>query len=166
MRFLSSGESHGKAISAIIDGFPSGVSIDFEFLNEELKRRQKGFGRGKRMEIEKDTIEILSGIRFGISLGTPISFLIYNKDWESWKEKLSIEPLDQNNIIKDSKILNPRPGHADFPGYIKYRFDDIRNVIERSSARETAARVAVGGFAKIFLKVFGINIYSIVNRIG
>ncbi|MHB1334670.1 MAG: chorismate synthase [Candidatus Humimicrobiaceae bacterium] len=166
MRFLSSGESHGKAISAIIDGFPSGISIDFEFLNEELKRRQKGFGRGKRMDIEKDKIEILSGIRFGRTLGTPISFLIYNNDWESWNEKLSIMPLDENNISKDNKILNPRPGHADFPGYVKYRFDDIRNVIERSSARETAARVAVGGFAKIFLKTFNINIYSIVNKIG
>jgi len=166
MRFLSSGESHGKAISAIIDGFPSGISIDFEFLNEELKRRQKGFGRGKRMDIEKDKIEILSGIRFGRTLGTPISFLIYNNEWENWNEKLSIMPLDENNISKDNKILNPRPGHADFPGYIKYRFDDIRNVIERSSARETAARVAVGGFAKIFLKTFNINIYSIVNKIG
>jgi len=166
MRFLSSGESHGKAISAIIDGFPSGVNIDFEFLNEELKRRQKGFGRGKRMNIEKDKLEILSGIRFGVTLGTPISFLIFNNDWENWKEKLSIEPLKQNNSVKDNKILNPRPGHADLPGYLKYRFDDIRNVIERSSARETAARVAVGGFAKIFLKSFDINIYSIVNRIG
>jgi chorismate synthase len=166
MRFLSSGESHGKAISAIIDGFPSGISIDFEFLNEELKRRQKGFGRGKRMDIENDKIEILSGIRFGQTLGTPISFLIYNNDWENWNEKLSIVPLDENNISKANKILNPRPGHADLPGYVKYRFDDIRNVIERSSARETAARVAVGGFAKIFLKAFNINIYSIVNKIG
>ncbi|MHB1376821.1 MAG: chorismate synthase [Candidatus Humimicrobiaceae bacterium] len=166
MRFLSSGESHGKAISAIIDGFPSGVNIDFDFLNEELKRRQKGFGRGKRMDIEKDKLEILSGIRFGVTLGTPISFLIFNSDWENWKEKLSIEPLEQNNSVKDNKILNPRPGHADLPGYLKYRFDDIRNVIERSSARETAARVAVGGFAKIFLKSFDINIYSVVNRIG
>jgi chorismate synthase len=162
MKFLSSGESHGKAISAIIDGFPSGVGIDFEFLNNELKRRQKGFGRGKRMEIEKDKLEILSGVRFGASLGTPISFLIFNNDWENWREKLSVEPVE----AEDAGILNPRPGHADFPGYVKYRFNDIRNVIERSSARETATRVAVGGFAKIFLKSFGINIYSIVNRIG
>ena len=166
MRFLSSGESHGKAISAIIDGFPSGVCIDFEFINEDLKRRQHGFGRGERMNIEKDKIEILSGIRSGITLGTPISFLIYNKDWENWKERLGIEATNQNNITDESKILNPRPGHADLPGYIKYRFDDIRNVIERSSARETAARVAAGAFAKIFLKSFGISIYSIVNRIG
>ena len=165
MRFISSGESHGKALSAIIDGFPSGLSIDFEFLNNELKRRQKGFGRGKRMHIENDNLEILSGIRFGKTLGTPISFLINNKDWENWDEKLSVAPL-KNNTEKTDKILNPRPGHADLPGYIKYRFDDIRNVIERSSARETAARVAVGGFAKTFLKVFNINIYSIVNRIG
>jgi chorismate synthase len=166
MRFLSSGESHGKAISAIIDGFPSGVSIDFEFLNDELKRRQKGFGRGKRMDIEKDKLDILSGIRFGVTLGTPISFLIFNSDWENWKEELSVKPLVQNNSAESNKILNPRPGHADFPGYVKYRFDDIRNVIERSSARETAARVAAGGFAKIFLKSLNINIYSIVNRIG
>src|SRR5665811_1093616 len=108
MRFLSSGESHGKAISAIIDDFPSGASIDFDFLNEELKRRQKGFGRGKRMDIEKDKLEILSGIRFGVTLGTPISFLIFNNDWENWKEKLSIEPLKQNNSVKVNKILNPR----------------------------------------------------------
>jgi len=166
MRFLSSGESHGKALSAIIDGYPSGLEISFEFLNEELSRRQKGFGRGKRMDIEKDRIEILSGIRFGITLGTPISFLIYNRDWENWKGKLSLESLGQNSIVEESKILNPRPGHADLPGYLKYKFDDIRNVIERSSARETAARVAAGGFAKIFLKSLGINIYSIVNRIG
>ena len=165
MRFISSGESHGKALSAIIDGFPSGLSIDFEYLNEELKRRQKGFGRGERMHIENDSLEILSGIRFGKTLGTPISFLINNNDWKNWNEKLSIKPL-KNNTDQTDKILNPRPGHADLPGYIKYRFDDIRNVIERSSARETAARVAVGGFAKIFLKVFNINIYSIVNRIG
>ncbi|MHB1345933.1 MAG: chorismate synthase [Candidatus Humimicrobiaceae bacterium] len=166
MRFISSGESHGKAISAIIDGFPSGLSIDFEFLNNELKRRQKGYGRGKRMDIEKDSMEILSGIRFGKTLGSPISFLIYNADWKNWDEILSIKPLDKNIGNNDSRILNPRPGHADLPGYLKYRFDDIRNVIERSSARETAARVAAGGFAKLFLKMFDINIYSIVNKIG
>ena len=166
MRFLSSGESHGKALSAIIDGYPSGLEISFEFLNEELSRRQKGFGRGKRMDIEKDRIEILSGMRFGITLGSPISFLIYNRDWENWKGKLAVESLGQNSIMDEGKILNPRPGHADLPGYLKYKFDDIRNVIERSSARETAARVAAGGFAKIFLKSLGINIYSIVNRIG
>ena len=166
MRFISSGESHGKAICAIIDGFPSGLSIDFEFLNNELKRRQKGYGRGKRMDIEKDSMEILSGIRFGKTLGSPISFLIYNADWKNWDEKLSIKPLNKNNGTNDIRILNPRPGHADLPGYLKYRFDDIRNVIERSSARETAARVAAGGFAKLFLKMFDINIYSIVNKIG
>ena len=166
MKFLSSGESHGKALSAIIDGYPSGVNIDFEFLNDELKRRQKGFGRGKRMDIEKDKLEILSGIRFGMTLGTPISFLIFNNDWENWEEKLGLMPLTQDKSDKSDKILNPRPGHADLPGYLKYRYDDIRNVIERSSARETAARVAVGAFAKLFLKSFDINIYSIVNRIG
>ena len=166
MRFLSSGESHGKAVSAIIDGLPSGMIIDFDFINKELERRQKGFGRGKRMGIEKDKIEILSGIRFGRTLGTPVSFLIRNNDWENWKEKLSIEPLQEGYVSTDAKILNPRPGHADLPGYIKYRFDDVRDVIERSSARETAARVAVGGFAKIFLKAFNIDVYSIVNKIG
>ncbi|MCE5330430.1 chorismate synthase [bacterium] len=166
MRFLSSGESHGKALSGIIDDYPSGVDIDFDFIGNELKRRQSGYGRGERMAIEKDRLEILSGIRYGATIGSPISFLIHNKDWENWKKKMSVSSsgLCCDNDIE--KILNPRPGHADFSGYIKYRFDDIRNVIERSSARETAIRVAVGGFAKILLKSFGIYIYSFVEQIG
>ncbi|MCL5771042.1 MAG: chorismate synthase [Actinobacteria bacterium] len=167
MRFLSSGESHGKALAGIIDDFPSGVNIDIDFINNELKRRQSGYGRGKRMDIEKDKIEIISGIRHGKTSGSPISFLISNKDWENWKEKMSLEAKQINeNDFEESAILNPRPGHADFGGFIKYRLNDIRDVIERSSARETAIRVAAGGFAKILLKAFDIYVYSFVEQIG
>lgn len=167
MKFLSSGESHGKALAGIIDDFPSGVNIDFSYINNELKRRQSGYGRGKRMDIEKDSLEVLSGVRHGETIGSPISFLIYNKDWENWKEKMAVEFSDSKaENTNDLKILNPRPGHADFAGYTKYRLDDIRNVIERSSARETAVRVAAGGFAKILLKNFNIFVYSFVTQIG
>jgi len=182
MRFLSAGESHGLAITGIIDDFPSGLKIDFNFINNELKRRQLGYGRGKRMNIESDKIEVISGIRYGVTIGSPISFLIFNKDWENWQKTMSLNEVNDvsfkksSNNISDSAfnlssqrelpIYNPRPGHADFAGFIKYRFDDIRNVIERSSARETAARVAAGSFAKILLKNFGINIYSFVSQIG
>ncbi|MDD5658644.1 MAG: chorismate synthase [Actinomycetota bacterium] len=166
MRFLSSGESHGKALIGIIDEYPSGLDIDFDFIENELKRRQSGYGRGKRMAIEKDKLEILSGIRNGQTLGSPISFLIYNKDWRNWEKKMSANKDIFYTENESDKILNPRPGHADFPGYVKYRFDDIRNVIERSSARETAIRVAAGSFAKILLKSFGIYIYSFVEQIG
>lgn len=167
MRFLSSGESHGKALAGIIDDFPSGADIDFNFISRELKRRQSGYGRGKRMDIEKDKIEIISGIRNGITTGSPISFLIFNKDWENWKEKMSLEAKQiSENDFEESAILNPRPGHADFSGFIKYRLNDIRDVIERSSARETAIRVAAGSFAKILLKAFDIYVYSFVEQIG
>ncbi|MCL4385762.1 MAG: chorismate synthase [Cyanobacteria bacterium] len=166
MRFLSSGESHGKALCGIIDDFPSGANIDFDFINNELKRRQSGYGRGMRMQIEDDKLEIISGIRNGITLGSPISFLIFNKDWQNWKDRLSPEALDIKDIENSEKILNPRPGHADFSGYVKYRFDDIRNVIERSSARETVIRVAAGSFAKILLEVFNVFVYSFVEKIG
>ena len=156
MKFLTAGESHGKALNCIITDYPSGVAIDINFINSELSRRQKGFGRGGRMSIEKDTIDILSGIRKGRSTGSPISFLINNKDWDNWKDK----------IEKEKDILNPRPGHADLSGFLKYRLESIRDVIERSSARETAARTAAGAFAKLILTSIGIFIISYVNRIG
>ena len=166
MRYLTAGESHGKGLVGIIDDYPSGVSICIDFLNSELARRQKGFGRGERMAIEKDIIDIISGIRKGKSIGSPISFIIQNKDWGNWKEIMDIDPvLSKNNDLK-ARLLNPRPGHADLTGFLKYRLDDIRDVIERSSARETAARVYAGGFAKIVLKLLGINIFSYVTRIG
>lgn len=166
MRYLTAGESHGKGLAGIIDDYPSGVSIGIDFLNEELARRQKGFGRGKRMSIEKDAIEIISGVRKGKSIGSPISFIIQNKDWCSWKEIMDINPTRSNDKDLKNRLLNPRPGHADLPGFLKYRPDDIRDIIERSSARETAARVCIGGFAKIILKLLGINVFSYVSQIG
>ncbi len=156
MIFLTAGESHGEALSGIINDFPSGIEIDVDFINSELARRQMGFGRGQRMSIEKDEIKLLSGIRKGISTGSPISFVIYNIDWENQKEKLGSE----------EDILNPRPGHADLPGILKYRLSSIREVLERSSARETAVRVAVGAFAKLFLSGFDVFILSYIEQIG
>ncbi|MBZ0199843.1 MAG: chorismate synthase [Ignavibacteriaceae bacterium] len=162
IRFLTAGESHGKALTAIIEGFPSNMKIEEDYINFQLKRRQSGYGRGGRMKIESDRAEILSGIRFRKTLGTPISLLIKNNDWENWTEKMSPE-----NKKKDSeKISIPRPGHADLVGTTKYNFDDIRNSIERSSARETAARVAAGSIARKFLEEFGITIGSYVESIG
>ncbi len=166
MRFLTAGESHGKGLVGIIDDYPSGVLINIDFLNHELSRRQKGFGRGRRMSIETDEVEIISGIRKGKSTGSPISFIIKNKDWDNWKEVMNIIPPGGKDIEIEKKLLNPRPGHADLSGFLKYRLDDIRDVIERSSARETAVRTGVGGFAKIILKLLGINIFSYVNQIG
>jgi len=166
LRFLTAGESHGKGLVGIIDDYPSGVLIDIGNLNYELVRRQKGFGRGKRMSIEKDEVEIISGIRKGRSIGSPISFIIKNKDWKNWKEIMDINPDGKDNADLEDRLLNPRPGHADLPGFLKYRSDDIRDVIERSSARETAARVCAGSFAKIVLKLMGISILSYVVQIG
>jgi chorismate synthase len=165
LRYLTAGESHGKALVGIIDGYPSGVPVDIDFINKELARRQKGTGRGGRMAIESDEVEIISGIRKSYSIGSPISFLIHNKDWVNWKDIMNISQ-DGSCENKEKILLNPRPGHADLTGFLKYRFNNIRDVIERSSARETAARVCVGGFAKIALNLFGIKIYSYVTRIG
>ncbi len=162
IRYLTAGESHGKALNVIVEGFPSNLKVDPKEINKELKRRQGGYGRGTRMKIESDQAEILSGIRFGKTLGSPISMIIQNHDWENWKEKMSVE----SSSINVDKITIPRPGHADLVGTLKYNFDDIRNSIERSSARETAARVAAGSIAKIFLKEFGIVIGSVVENIG
>ncbi len=170
-RFLTSGESHGKCLNAIIEGVPAGFAINKDFINTELARRQVGYGRGGRMAIEKDTVEILSGVRFGISTGAPVSMEIQNKDWENWEISMSTDPVDLNdgyvqNIIKSREITRIRPGHADFAGAIKYGHLDIRNVLERSSARETATRVAVGAIAKCILSAFSINGFSHVTRIG
>lgn len=161
IRFLTAGESHGKALTTIIEGFPANLVLKNEYLNYHLKRRQAGYGRGLRMQIESDTAEILSGVRFQKTLGSPISFLIKNKDWENWIEKMSPEKKGSAE-----KITIPRPGHADLVGISKYNFDDIRNSIERSSARETAARVAAGSVARRLLEEFGISIGSFVESIG
>jgi len=162
IRFLTAGESHGKAFVTIVEGFPSNLPISSDYIDFHLKRRQGGYGRSNRMKIESDAVQILSGIRLGKTLGSPISFLIENKDWVNWKDVMSIvKPTDS---IK--KITIPRPGHADLVGVSKYNFDDIRNSIERSSARETAARVAAGSVARKFLEHFGIQIGSYVESIG
>jgi len=162
LRFLNAGESHGPALTAIVEGYPSNVKITTDRINKELARRQKGYGRGGRMKIEKDTVEILSGVRFGITLGSPITLMVRNKDWENWTDIMAIEGDPTNK----KQILEPRPGHADLTGGIKYGFYDLRNVLERASARETTTRVAVGALCKILLEDIGIKIGSYVLSIG
>ena len=162
IKFLTAGESHGKALIGILQGLPSGLEITSEYINHQLSRRQLGYGRGGRMKIETDTVEILSGIRHGKTLGSPIAIMIKNNDYENWIDQMGVEPT-RNNI---KKITLPRPGHADLSGIKKYDFDDIRNVIERSSARETAMRVALGAICKKFLSEASIDIHSRVLSIG
>jgi len=164
LRYLTAGESHGKGLLAILEGIPAGLKLSSEDIDRELKRRQAGYGRGKRMEIEKDKVEIISGIRLGKTLGSPIALLIKNLDWENWREVMVIE--DKKVVLQNPSLAHPRPGHADLAGAIKYNFDDLRNVLERASARETAARVAVGAICKRFLFEFNIRIYSRVIQIG
>lgn len=168
MRYLTSGESHGQCLNAIIEGFPAGIKIKEDFINEQLAKRQSGYGRGGRMKIETDTIKILSGVRFGISTGAPICIQIENKDWENWTIPMSTTPISEKNLhIADSKKITAiRPGHADLAGATKYNHTDIRNVLERSSARETTTRVAVGAFAKTLLDYLDIDIFSYVIQIG
>ncbi|MEW6481928.1 MAG: chorismate synthase [bacterium] len=156
LRFLTAGESHGPSLTVILEGLPAGLFIDKEEINKQLARRQMGYGRGGRMKIEKDEIEITGGIRKGYTLGSPLCMNIKNKDWENWREKWdNVEP-----------ILSPRPGHADLSGAIKYGHSDLRNVLERASARETAARCAVGCVCKGFLSNFGIDVLGYVVSIG
>jgi chorismate synthase len=162
LRYLTAGESHGPQLTALVEGLPSGLRIDIDSINNDLARRQGGYGRGGRMQIEKDKVEILSGVRWGETLGSPITLSIKNRDWPNWQEKMSpFEEYRDDSI----KVTHPRPGHADLPGVLKYDHRDVRNVLERSSARETAIRVAVGSCAKCFLKEFGISVYGIVSEI-
>ncbi len=169
-RFLTAGESHGQCLNAIVEGMPSGVHISEDFINSQLQRRQVGFGRGGRMKIEKDTAKILSGIRHGITIGSPISLEIQNKDWENWVIPMNPNEVEQNEenlkLIESKKIINVRPGHADLAGALKYNHTDVRNILERSSARETAVRVAVGSVAKSLLNEFNIDVISYVTQIG
>jgi len=169
IRYLTAGESHGKGLTAIMEGVPANLELTAEYINNELARRQMGYGRGGRMKIETDTAEILSGIRFGRTLGSPIALFIENRDWENWQEIMSSTPSKSPPLVKGGVggvVTRPRPGHADLSGAIKYNQKDIRNILERSSARETAARVAVGSVAKRLLEEFGIKIYSWVTEIG
>jgi chorismate synthase len=162
LRFLTAGESHGKGLVVIIEGIPAGLALDEEYIARELGRRQKGYGRSGRMEIEQDHAEIVSGVRHGLTIGSPVSFLIRNRDWENWKETMSISPPE----TRIEPVTRPRPGHADLPGAIKYHLDDIRPIMERASARETTARVAVGAVAKRLLEEFGIELHSHTICIG
>jgi len=163
IRYFTAGESHGPALSAIVEGMPAGVPITSEEINAQLARRQQGHGRGGRMKIETDKAEVLSGIRFGKTIGSPIALVIKNRDWENWTSTMAQFGKPDEEI---TKITIPRPGHADLAGRIKYGFDDIRPVIERSSARETAARVAAGALSKAFLKTLGVEIGSYISAIG
>ena len=165
LKFLTAGESHGKGLVVIIEGMPSNVPISLEQIQHIMQKRMKGSGAGGRMMIETDTVEILSGVRFGKTLGSPIALLILNKDFANWGEKMSSE--DQSEEIKASaQVTNPRPGHVDLPGAQKYNFDDVRNVLERASARETTARVAAGAVFMQLLAQFGIEIASHTLQIG
>lgn len=161
LRFISGGESHGKILSCILEGLPAGLKVSSDFVNSELKRRQGGYGRGGRMKIESDKIIFGSGIRFGETLGSPITLLIKNRDWENWQKKMCAESEPQGE-----KVTNARPGHADLTGAAKYSRDDVRDILERSSARETAMRVAAGALCKIFLNECGIKISSKVLSVG
>jgi chorismate synthase len=161
-RFLTSGESHGPGLTAIIEGIPAGLKLSAEDINYHLQRRQGGYGRGGRMKIEKDQVIFRSGLRHGLTLGSPITLEITNRDWENWQVKMSVTPVDE----PIEAVTLVRPGHADFAGVIKYGHQDIRNVIERSSARETAARVAVGAVCLAFLREFGVEIHSHVLSVG
>lgn len=161
-RFLTAGESHGKALTTIVEGMVAGLPLAEEDINRDLERRQRGYGRGGRMQIEKDRVDILSGVRHGKTLGSPIALLIRNRDWENWKETMSISPVD----TKIERVTRLRPGHADFAGSLKYGFADVRNVLERSSARETVARVAAGAIARRFIEQFAIVVRSHTVAIG
>lgn len=163
-RYLTAGESHGESLTAIIDGLPAGLPLTEEAINDDLARRQKGYGRGGRMAIEEDRVHITSGVRWGVTLGSPLTLTIRNLDWENWKDTMSVEAPKPGVAVK--RVTRPRPGHADLAGAMKYGHRDIRNVLERSSARETTARVAVGGVAKQLLSEFGIGILSHVTEIG
>lgn len=166
LRYLTAGESHGKSLVVIIEGIPANLKINIEEINDQLRERQVGFGRGDRMKIEKDHVEILAGVRHNWTLGSPISLVIPNKDWENWQQIMApiIEP--STTIEYEETTTSPRPGHADLAGAIKYGHKDLRNVLERASARETAARVAVGAIAKILLRQFDIQVISQVIQIG
>ncbi|HWR55205.1 MAG TPA: chorismate synthase [Negativicutes bacterium] len=161
LRYLTAGESHGPCLTAIIEGIPSGLNILKEGIDRALARRQQGYGRGGRMRIERDQVEILSGIRFGQTLGSPITLQIRNKDWENWQERMAAFGAPAG-----PEINQPRPGHADLTGMLAYRRRDARDILERASARETAARVAVGAIAQQLLAVFGVRIYGQVINIG
>jgi chorismate synthase len=162
LRFLTAGESHGKGLAVIVEGMPAGLALSEDYIAVDLRRRQGGYGRGRRQKIEQDRAEIISGVRHGLTLGSPIALSIQNRDWANWTEQMSVDPIE--GAVE--KVTRLRPGHADLAGTVKYDFDDVRPILERASARETAARVAVGGICKRFLEEFGMRFYSHTVQIG
>jgi chorismate synthase len=165
LTYRTAGESHGQALIALVEGLPANLSVDFPFIDEELKRRQGGYGRGGRMKIEKDHVRFLSGVRHGRTLGSPISMMIENRDWPNWEEIMSVTELASEGAPKRT-VTRPRPGHTDLAGSLKFNQVDARNILERSSARETTARVAAGALAKVFLRTYGIEVLSHTTGIG
>jgi chorismate synthase len=163
LRYFTAGESHGEALVAFLSGLPAGLKVDQDFLDRELWRRQQGYGRGGRMKIEHDTAHILSGVRHGMTIGSPISVQLENRDWKNWQESL---PVGEGDPARHKRVASPRPGHADLAGALKYNFPEARYVLERASARESAARVAVGAIAKTFLRELGLDVLSHVVAVG
>src|ERR1700688_1860742 len=163
LRYFTAGESHGEALIAFVSGLPAGLKVDQAFLDRELWRRQQGYGRGGRMKIERDAAHILSGVRHGMTIGSPISVQLENRDWKNWQEAL---PVGAGDPARHKRVASPRPGHADLAGALKYNFSEARYVLERASARESAARVAVGALAKLFLRELGIEVFSHVVAVG
>ncbi|MFL6276372.1 MAG: chorismate synthase [Blastocatellia bacterium] len=164
--FTTAGESHGKGLVAIVEGLPAGLPVDLSFINHELWRRQQGYGRGGRMKIESDEVEILAGVRHGHTLGSPVAFLIRNRDFEHWVDVMNVEPRGFTEEKRARRVTRPRPGHTDLAGGLKYDTHDLRDILERASARETAARVAAGAFARLLLKEIGVEIASHTAMIG
>ena len=168
LRFLTAGESHGQTLVMTLDGMPAGLEIDIDALNAQLRRRQGGYGRGRRMQIESDRAEIIAGVRHGRTTGAPIALLIRNRDWVNWQQTMYVEREMPEGATGANRpdVTRPRPGHADLAGAIKYGHTDVRDVLERASARETAARVAAGSLARQLLGRFGVRITSHVSAIG
>ncbi len=165
MRYLTAGESHGPQLTAIVEGLPSNLQISMERVNFQLERRQKGYGRGRRMQIEKDQVQIVGGVRHGKSTGAPVAMVVYNNDWKHWTKIMNVEPIEGTDEER-RRVNRPRPGHADLNGALKYNQKDLRNILERSSARETTIRVACGALARELLREFGIRVAGQVIRIG
>src|SRR5262249_7643038 len=165
LRFETAGESHGECLVATLTGLPAGIPVSLETINHELWRRQQGYGRGGRMKIETDKVEIVSGVRHSKTIGSPIAMIIHNADWKNWTDVLPVEDIEGGEDRK-KPVTRPRPGHADLAGAIKYNFHDARYILERASARETTARVAVGALAKTYLRQFGVEVLSHVIGVG
>src|SRR5437899_1370541 len=163
LRYFTAGESHGEALVAFLSGLPAGLKVDQPFIDHELWRRQQGYGRGGRMKIERDSAHILSGVHHGKTIGSPIAVQLQNRDWKNWQEAL---PVSEGDPTKHKRVASPRPGHADLAGALKYNFSEARYVLERASARESAARVAIGALAKLFLRELGIEVLSHVIAVG